>query len=335
MGGAAAPSGANLDRERLCAFYRQMWRIRAFEECAIRGAEKGEVFGTVHPSIGQEAVAVAICGNLRRDDVLLSTHRGHGHTLVKGADPYAMMCELFGRVDGTCGGKGGSMHIADFGIAMLGANGVVGANTVIAVGAAQRLKYLGSDRIVACFFGDGAVNRGTFLEALNWAAIHALPVLFVCEDNRYSASTRTADLTAGEGAVARGAALGVETVEADGNDVLALDATAREAINRVRGGRPLLLVARTYRLVGHTSRDPAGYRPEEEVAEARERDPIARCAALLRMAGVEERWLTEARDAARAEMEGVYMRARRAPWPAPELAAADVQDVGSPAERPF
>lgn len=335
MGGAAAPPGANLDRDRLCAFYQQMWRIRAFEEWAIRGAEEGEVFGTVHPSIGQEAVAVAICGNLRGEDVLLSTHRGHGHTLIKGADPYAMMCELLGRADGTCGGKGGSMHIADFGIAMLGANGVVGANTVIAVGAAQRLKYLRSDRIVACIFGDGAVNRGTFLEALNWASIHGLPVLFVCEDNRYSASTRTADLTAGEGAAARGAALGVETMEADGNDVLALDATAREAVGRVREGRPLLLVARTYRLVGHTSRDPAAYRPEEEVAAARERDPIARCAALLRLAGIAESWLTETRDAARAEMEAVYLRARNAAWPPPDRAAADVQDVGSPAERPF
>ncbi len=335
MAEAAAPAGVNLDRDRLRDFYRQMWRIRAFEECAIRGAEAGEVFGTVHPSIGQEAVAVAVCGNLRRDDILLSTHRGHGHTLIKGADPYAMMCELLGRADGTCRGKGGSMHIADFGIAMLGANGVVGANTVIAVGAAQRLKQLGSDRIVTCIFGDGAVNRGTFLEALNWAAVHSLPVLFVCEDNRYSASTRTADLTAGGGAAARGRALAVETVEADGNDPPALDIAAREAIARVREGRPLLLVARTYRLVGHTSRDPAAYRPEKEVAAARERDPILRCAALLRLAGLEETELVAVEEEARREMAEIYERARAAPWPARELAYADVQDVGSPAERPY
>ncbi len=335
MGETRGGSGANLDRERLCAFYRRMWRIRAFEECAIRGAEAGEVFGTVHPSIGQEAVAVAVCGNLRRDDILLSTHRGHGHTLVKGADPYAMMCELLGRADGTCGGKGGSMHIADFGIAMLGANGVVGANTVIAVGAAQRLKNLGSDRIVACIFGDGAVNRGTFLEALNWAAVHALAVLFVCEDNRYSASTRTAELTAGDGAAARGRALGIETVEADGNEVATLDAVAREVIARVRGGRPVLLVARTYRLTGHTSRDPAGYRPEEELAAARERDPIRRCAALLRLAGLEEAALAAIEEDARREMAEIYERARNAPWPARDLAFADVQDVGAPTERPY
>ncbi len=335
MTDAATARGANLDRERLCAFYRQMWRIRAFEECAMRGAEAGEVFGTVHPSIGQEAVAVAVCGNLRRDDILLSTHRGHGHTLVKGADPYAMMCELLGRADGTCRGKGGSMHIADFGVAMLGANGVVGANTVIAVGAAQRLKYLRSDRIVACIFGDGAVNRGTFLEALNWAAVHALPVLFVCEDNRYAASTRTGDLTAGGGAAARGPALGVETVEADGNDVAGLDATVRELVERVRGGPPVLLVARTYRLAGHTSRDPAPYRPEAEVAAARKEDPIARCAALLRLARIGEEELAGMREAACREMDAVYERALRAAWPPRALAFADVQDLGSPEERPF
>ncbi len=324
-----------VDRQRLLEQYRQMWRIRCFEECAIRGAEKGEIFGTVHPSIGQEAVAVGVCGNLRADDVLLSTHRGHGHSLIKGASPYAMMCELMGRADGTCGGKGGSMHIADFGVHMLGANGVVGANMVIAVGAAQHLRRLGGDRIVACFFGDGAVNRGTFLEAFNWASLHALPVLFVCEDNAYSASTRTERLTAGPGAAARSEALGVPARVVDGNDVGALDAVSRELIEEVRTGMPRFLVARTYRLFGHTSRDAAPYRPEEEVVEAMRRDPIRLCGELLLDAGVSRAELDSLRDTAKQEMEAIFEAASEAPWPEPATVFRDVQDVGSPAERPW
>ena len=170
----------NLDLPRLRAHHRMMHRIRALELAALRGLQDGLVLGAIHPSIGQEAVAAGVVGALRADDVLLSTHRGHGHTLAKGAQPGAMMRELFGRVGGTCGGKGGSMHIADFGVGMLGANGVVAANIVIAAGAAHAIKLQGGDRIVCCIFGDGATNRGPFLEGLNWAASFHLPVLFVC-----------------------------------------------------------------------------------------------------------------------------------------------------------
>ena len=168
----------NVDIERLTTLYRSMMRIRAFEEAALEALERGLVLGAIHPSIGQEAVAVGICGQLRLDDVLLSTHRGHGHTLAKGADATAMMAELFGRKGGTCGGKGGSMHIADFDVGMLGANGVVAANIPIAAGAAHAIKLSGGDRIVACIFGDGAINRGPFLEGLNWARVYDLPILF-------------------------------------------------------------------------------------------------------------------------------------------------------------
>ncbi|MCA8869256.1 MAG: thiamine pyrophosphate-dependent dehydrogenase E1 component subunit alpha, partial [Rhodobacteraceae bacterium] len=181
------PALTNMDRERFLAMLQLMHRIRAFEEAAIAAQKDGLVLGAIHPSIGQEAVAAGICANLERKDLLLSTHRGHGHTLAKGADPLAMMRELFGRVGGTCGGKGGSMHIADFGVGMLGANGVVGANIPIATGAAHALKLQGSRQIVVCIFGDGAVNRGPFLEGLNWARIFNLSVLFVCEDNGFSA----------------------------------------------------------------------------------------------------------------------------------------------------
>ncbi|MEO1687488.1 MAG: thiamine pyrophosphate-dependent dehydrogenase E1 component subunit alpha, partial [Pseudomonadota bacterium] len=186
-----------------------MERIRAFEEFAVRAAEEKLVLGAIHPSIGQEGVAAGVMSPLRRDDVMLSTHRGHGHTLAKGADALAMMRELLGREGGTCGGKGGSMHIADFGVGMLGANGVVGANIVIAAGAAHGVKLRGEDKVVVCLFGDGAANRGPFLEGLNWAGVFDLPILFVCEDNRYSATTRTADATSGPGPAARAEALGL------------------------------------------------------------------------------------------------------------------------------
>src|SRR5690554_1681870 len=222
---AAAPSrGSNLDLPRLQEAYHLMQRIRSFEELAVDAQKEGLVLGAIHPSIGQEAVAVGVGAQLREDDLLLSTHRGHGHTLAKGADPLAMMRELFGRQGGTCGGKGGSMHIADFEVGMLGANGVVSANIPIAAGAAHAIKLRDEDRIVACFFGDGAINRGPFLEGLNWAKVFNLPVLFICEDNGFAASTRTEDMTAGEGPVARAEGIGVPAHDVDGNDVLALEA---------------------------------------------------------------------------------------------------------------
>jgi len=345
-GGAASPEGAdlgtanldtanldvpNLDTGRMLAHYRLMWRIRAFEETAVAAQAEGLVLGAIHPSIGQEGVAAAVCANLRRDDLLLSTHRGHGHTLAKGAGAPEMMRELFGRAGGTCGGKGGSMHIADFGVGMLGANGVVGANIPIAVGAAQALKLQRAERIVVCIFGDGAINRGPFLEGLNWAAVFDLPVLFVCEDNGFSATTRTRGVTAGAGAAARAQSLGMPAEVLDGNDVVTLDAAAREAIALVRAGQgPRLIEARTYRLSGHTAVDPAAYRPAEEVAAQRAVCPIMRLGAALCMAGIAEAALAEAEAAARAEMAAALAGARAAPWPEPAAAYADVQDVGDP-----
>ena len=259
----------NLDVERLLAHHRLMWRIRAFEELALEGLREKLVLGAIHPSIGQEAVAAGVCANLARDDVLLSTHRGHGHTLAKGADPLAMMRELFGREGGNCGGKGGSMHIADFKVGMLGANGVVAANIVIAAGAAHAIKLRREKKIVCCIFGDGAINRGPFLEGLNWAKVFELPVLFVCEDNGFAATTRTKSMTAGDGPSARARAIGLPAEEIDGNDVLAVDLAARETIRAVReGGGPRFLHLHTYRLTGHTGADPATYRPKEEVERA-------------------------------------------------------------------
>lgn len=315
---------------RLLDLHRLMRRIRAFEETAVAAHGAGEIPGPLHVSIGQEAVAAGVCLNLRRDDRITSTHRGHGHALAKGAGIAGMMAELHGRAGGHCGGKGGSMHIADFGVGMLGANGVVAGGIQIAVGAAQGLRLLGSDAVVACFFGDGAVNRGPFLEGLNWAALYRLPVLFVCEDNGVAAFTRAESTTAGPGVAARAEALGVPGEAVDGNDAAAVDAATSRLVSAVRGGTgPRLLHARTTRLSGHTSTDAAAWRTAEEVSALQARDPIAALEAALLRQGVSAEALAAARAEAETEMRDAREAARAAPWPDPASAWADVQDTGA------
>jgi pyruvate dehydrogenase E1 component alpha subunit len=220
---------------------------------------------------------------------------------------------------------------------MLGANGVVGANIHIGAGAAHGIKLQGKDRVVVDFFGDGAINRGPFLEGLNWAGVYELPILFVCEDNRYAASTRTDTMTAGEGAAARARSLGLPTEEVDGNDADALADLAGVMIDRVREtGQPALLHAVTYRQHGHTYFDPATYRPEGEAAQqAASNDPIQRLREVLSAAGVGEADLTALREQASAEMIGALDAAKAAPWPDDRSVFVDVQDIGSPAEEPF
>ncbi|MDH3714750.1 MAG: thiamine pyrophosphate-dependent dehydrogenase E1 component subunit alpha [Gammaproteobacteria bacterium] len=327
----------NTDVDAALALLAMMERIRAFEEQALAAAEEKLVLGAIHLSIGQEAVAAGLVGALRHDDILLSTHRGHGHTLAKGADALAMMRELLGRRGGCCGGKGGSMHIADFSVGMLGANGVVGANIVIAAGAAQGIRLKGGDQVVCCIFGDGAINRGPFLEGLNWAAVFELPVLFVCEDNQYSALTRTTDTSAGPGPAARAESLGLRATSVDGNDALALADTAREIIARLRtSGRPEFLHALTYRQTGHTATDPAAYRPAGEAeAVAQDNDPITRLREHLLLAGCAEDACVALRRDAQREMREALQAARDTDWPAESAAFQDVQDVGSPAAEAY
>ena len=321
----------NIDTDRLTRHYRHMCRVRAFEESALAALAEGLVPGPLHPSIGQEACASGVCANLGREDLLLSTHRGHGHTLVKGADPQAMMRELLGREGGCCDGKGGSMHIADFGVGMLGANGVVGANIEIAAGAAHAVKLLGDARIVACIFGDGAINRGPFLEGLNWARIFDLPVLFVCEDNTFAATTRTAAVTGGAGPGARAESLGIPSAEVDGNDVLAVDEAVRELVEVIRaGGGPRFLHVKTYRLTGHTATDAAAYRTSEELDARWKLDPIVRCRAVLETAGLDAAALDAIHTDAQQEMNAALEAAKAAPWPDVSLAFTDVQDIGAP-----
>ncbi len=319
-----------------------MARIRAFENAAEEASKGGvaafgaalgadaRVRGPLHLSTGQEAVAAGVCANLATDDLITSTHRGHGHTLAKGASMERMMCELFGRATGCNGGKGGSMHIADFSVGMLGANGVVAAGIPIAVGAAQALKVQGRNGLVACFFGDGAVNRGPFLEGLNWAKIHGLAVLFVCEDNRWSATTPTDAMTAGAGPLARAQAIGIEGVEVDGNDVFAVDGACSVLVQEIRRGKgPQFLHAVTYRFKGHVSVDPAAYRDGEEVARALESDPIGAAAQILLSSGIERAALDRLQQAAEDEVAVVVRAASGASWPDKSLAYRDIQNTGA------
>ena len=325
----------------LLSLYRTMVRIRAFEDAAEVASQGGvavwgqaagdrpaQVRGPLHLSTGQEAVAAGVCAHLRPADLLTSTHRGHGHTLAKGADPARMMCELFGRASGYNGGKGGSMHIADFSVGMLGANGVVAAGLPIAVGAAQGLKIRGQDAIAVCFFGDGAINRGPFMEALNWAVVYQLPVLFVCEDNRISATTDSRQMTAGPGASARAAALGIAAVQVDGTDVQAVSDAAAELIREIRAGSgPRLLHALTDRHKGHVSVDPGLYRDPAAVAAALARDGLARTRAQLLAQGEADQ-VTRIEHEARAEIDAAVATASAAPLPDAAQAYTDIQTTG-------
>ena len=320
-----------------------MARIRAFENAAEIASQGGVqawgmaasstpalVRGPLHLSTGQEAVATGVCANLFREDLLTSTHRGHGHTLAKGADMNRMMCELFGRSTGYNRGKGGSMHIADFSVGMLGANGVVAAGIPIAVGAAHALKVQKKPYIVACFFGDGAVNRGPFLEGLNWAGVYGLPVLFVCEDNQISATTPTGPMTSGDGPSARAKSLGMRCAGVDGNDVRAVDEVACKLAEWVRNGHgPAFLHAVTYRFKGHVSVDPGAYRDSNEVAQALRADPLILARDAL-LAGGEAAASIDAIDAAaKIETEIALAVAKGSPWPEPAAAYEDVMDSGA------
>jgi len=328
---------------RLLDLYRLMSRIRQFENAAEIASQGGVaawglaasakpalVRGPLHLSTGQEAVAAGVCHNLERADMLTSTHRGHGHTLAKGADATKMMCELFGRATGYNKGKGGSMHIADFSVGMLGANGVVAAGIPIATGAAHALKIRRQPNIVACFFGDGATNRGPFLEGLNWAQVYQLPILFVCEDNRISATTPTPAMTAGAGAFARAQAMGIPSEQVDGNDVAAVDAAAQKMVREIRaGGGPRFLHAVTYRFKGHVSVDPGTYRDAKEVEAALLKDPLIVTRARLASLGVAEADMAALEAQVKAEIDTALQTAEAAPWPVVADAYEDIMSTGA------
>jgi TPP-dependent pyruvate/acetoin dehydrogenase alpha subunit len=251
--------------------------IRSFEECALRLVKSGEIVGGIHPYIGEEAVAVGVCAALRADDLITSTHRGHGHVLAKGSDPSRMLAELCGRDTGLNRGRGGSMHAADVKAGILGANAIVGGAAPIAAGAAWAAKRSGSDRVIATFFGDGALNQGVLLETMNLAALWRLPMIFVCENNGYATTMATASAVAGS-AAGRAAAFGLPSLTVDGMDVEAVHAAAARAIAAARDGQgPTLIEAMTYRYGPHHTielRVRLSYRSEEEIERWRRRDPL-------------------------------------------------------------
>jgi len=277
----------NLTKDELVELYGKMLEIRFFEEKVFELYAQNLVPGTIHLYAGEEAVAVGVCSNLRQDDYITSTHRGHGHCIAKGADLKRTMAEILGKKTGYCKGKGGSMHIADFTIGMLGATAVVGAGLPIAVGAGLSVKLRKTDQVVACFFGEGASNQGTFHESINMASVWALPVIFVCENNLYAMGTRQSRVMNIQNIADRAIGYGIPGTVADGNDVLTVYEATQNAVERARKGEgPTLLECKTYRQKGHSRVDPARYRPKEEVEEWLAKDPIERLKTKLRESGV-------------------------------------------------
>ncbi|HEY3364674.1 MAG TPA: thiamine pyrophosphate-dependent dehydrogenase E1 component subunit alpha [Symbiobacteriaceae bacterium] len=314
------------DHDLLLRMYRTMVSIRLFEEKVQELFLAGEIPGFVHLYLGEEAIATGVCSALRVDDYITSTHRGHGHTIAKGARMDRMMAELFGRRTGYCKGKGGSMHIADFSIGMLGANGVVGGGFNIATGAGLSAKLRKTDQVAVCFFGDGASNRGTFHEAMNMASSWKLPVIFVCENNQWASTTPYRTTTSVENIVDRAVGYGMRGVMVDGNDVLAVHAAAHDAVERARhGGGPTLLEAKTYRMAGHFVGDPEKYRTRDEVNEMKARCPINRfeTGAAVSM-GLAAADLEAIRREVQAELAEAVAFARSSPFPDPSEALEDL-----------
>ncbi|MGZ5403048.1 MAG: thiamine pyrophosphate-dependent dehydrogenase E1 component subunit alpha [Nocardioides sp.] len=302
-----------------------MWTIRRFEEAVDDLFARGLMHGTMHLSIGQEASAAGSCLALRRDDAITSTHRGHGHCIGKGADLTRMMAELLAKETGYCRGRGGSMHIADVETGNLGANGIVAGGIPIAAGAALAFQMRGEDRVVACFFGDGAANEGAFHEAVNLAAIWKLPVVFICENNKYGMSFSTEKSSALEHLADRAAGYGIPGVTVDGNDIVAVHEVVQAAVDRARAGEgPTLVENVTYRWKGHSKSDKNLYRTKEEIAEWREQDPILRFETRLRDDGL----LTEEEiEAVRSQATEDMRAAVRAANAAPDADPGDLLDA--------
>ncbi len=315
-----------LTKDMLVEMHKQMLKIRFFEEKVFDLYAQNLVPGTIHLYLGEEAIAVGVCSVLRKDDYITSTHRGHGHCIAKGADLKRTMAEILGKKTGYCKGKGGSMHIADFSIGMLGATAVVGAGLPIAVGAGLSAKLRKTDQVVACFFGDGASNQGTFHESINMASTWHLPVIFVCENNLYAMGTRQSRVMNIENIADRATAYGIPGIVVDGNDVLAVHEATQKAVERARKGEgPTLIECKTYRHKGHSRVDPAKYRPKEEVEEWLAKDPIKRFKEkLLQTHTLKESEIQQIEKEIAVEIEETVKFAKESPYPAPEEALEDV-----------
>jgi pyruvate dehydrogenase E1 component alpha subunit len=319
-------STESLSTEKLLEMYRSMYLLRRFEETVNELYMLGKIPSTLHLYIGQEAVAVGVSAHLRKDDYVLSTHRPHGHALAKGVSPDAIMAELYGKATGTCKGKGGSMHVGDMEVGMPPAIAIVGGNTPIAAGAALAFKLQSSDRVSVCYFGDGATNEGAWHEALNAAAIWDLPVVFVCENNLYAASTPFNLAFRIENVAQRAGAYGIPAAVVDGNDVLAVYQAAGEAVARARAGEgPTLVECMTYRLCGHSRSDPRTYRSKEEEEHWQSKDPLPRFRSRLgNEGGVSEAEILEVEDAVEVALKESISFAESSPEPDPADLYTDV-----------
>jgi acetoin:2,6-dichlorophenolindophenol oxidoreductase subunit alpha len=329
MTSATDSSAATALQPELCIeMYRQMVLIRHFEELALKLRFDDRIHGVVHPYSGQEAIAVGVCANLRKTDRIVSNHRGHGHCIAKGADIKRMMAELFGRRTGYCKGKGGSMHIADFDIGMLGANGIVGAGLPIAAGAGVAAQLEGSDAVAVGFFGDGATGEGPFHESLNIASLLKLPVVWVCENNQYAADTPVGAGLSARNVADLAAGYQMPGYVVDGNDVLAVYEATREAVRRARAGQgPTLLECQTWRHHGHAVRYvmPPERRPADLIAHWQARDPIPGFESYLQQRGIlSAAQMADIGLSIDQDLVDAVVFADASPYPAPEEALEDV-----------
>jgi TPP-dependent pyruvate/acetoin dehydrogenase alpha subunit len=314
------------EAEFLLSLYRKMVLIRQFEERVKYLFLEGIMPGTIHQYNGQEAIAVGVCSALESGDIITSTHRPHGHAIARGLSVESILHELFGKTTGCCRGKGGSMHLGDLEKGMVPAIAIVASGVPIATGIAFAFKMKKEPRVAVCFVGDGAVNEGAFHEGVNMGAVWSLPVVYVIENNLYSASTPIFTMVRVKKLSDRAAAYGIPGVTIDGNDVLAVFETAREAVARARNGQgPTWIECMTYRITGHSRRDPCNYQPEEERKQALEKEPIRRFASYLLADGAaDEAALERIRQEADAEIERAVQSALAAPDPKPEEALKDL-----------
>ncbi|HEY7133265.1 MAG TPA: thiamine pyrophosphate-dependent dehydrogenase E1 component subunit alpha [Candidatus Limnocylindrales bacterium] len=323
------------DLERRLDLYRVMVECRTFESRAQELFFEGLVRGTTHLGVGQEAVAAGFAAAMRPDDWSFATYRGHNHALARGTPMGPLYAELFGRANGLMGGKGGSMHITSVEHHMMGSYAIVGAHLPIALGAAWSAQYRKSGQVAVCFFGDGTTNIGAFHEALNLAVVWKAPVVFVCENNQYMEYTAIGEVTAVKRPAAdRAAAYGLDAIVVDGNDVDAVFETASRLIERARSGAgPSLVEAITYRHGGHSRADPGKYRPDDEVAAWKARDPITTYRARLDEAGVEAAALDAIEADAKAKVAAGEVEAREGPEPSPDVIETQVWADGGSAWR--
>jgi TPP-dependent pyruvate/acetoin dehydrogenase alpha subunit len=325
----AGELATNLDSETLLHMFRQMVKIREFEEAAARMAEQAKIPGSVHLYVGEEAVAVGVCTELTPEDAIASTHRGHGHCIAKGGDPKQMFAELYGRATGYCHGKGGSMHIADLDLGILGANGIVAGGAPMAMGAAFASKYRKDGTVCVLFCGDGATNEGAWHESMNFAGLYGLPLITVVENNHWGEWTRQENQAPITELYVRAQSYAMPAVHIDGQDVLAINEAAREAVDRARnGGGPSLIEADTYRFHDHIGRAEREIRPKEELDRWLSRDPIEIMRAVLIEKAITTKESSERIvEEVRREIEEAIEFAENSPQPDPADLLADVYTV--------